>query len=333
MDIISKRFFTSVILLITLVVLLIPGNTGYAADKNIPYHEVSYNFYDIFFLDDQNGWICGKSGYLFRTKDGGKTWDLQKTGTYNSIFGVEFVTPDRGFLVGQTGLAMKTEDGGETWEKMEIPLNKTFLTLDFYDEMTGMAVGDWGKIIITKDGGKSWQDKSLAEDIVLYDVLYIGPEDVWIAAEMGTLLHSTDGGENWEQMPIADGTFFGVDFDDKGNGVATAIGGMVYYTHDAGVNWESNKISEESVYNAKINGKSVLAIGDAGTIFIQDLRDLDKPWRQIEVPILLKANWLRCVEVIGEDKFIIAGVRGSIRFIAGGELINPTPTVCEPTTE
>ena len=38
-----------------------------AEDNRVSYKKLSYSFYGIQFLDAQNGWICGKSGYLFRT--------------------------------------------------------------------------------------------------------------------------------------------------------------------------------------------------------------------------------------------------------------------------
>ena len=317
---VKSNYFHSIFISILFVILTV--DFVWANTESIPFSKISYNFYDSHFINPKTGWICGKSGYLFKTEDGGTTWKRQITNTVKSLFSVRFIDELNGFIVGQKGLAIMTEDGGQTWREISIPIEQNLMTLDFYDHQHGIAAGDWGKIIVTEDGGKTWREISLEHDIVIYDIEYISLQEIWLSCEMGNLFHTTDGGNTWSQMELSEGTIFGIDFDENGIGVAVGIAGSFLYTIDGGQNWEIRKISQKSLYNIKVNGDKIIAIGDAGTILKQYTGSLENPWQQIEVPNLLKANWLQFIDVIDKNKFIIGGARGSICFIENEKLIH-----------
>ena len=335
MGIVKQRRVGIIVVLLDFVLCTMWATFSDASDAVFTSSEIAYDFFDMDFLDRNTGWICGASGFLFETQDGGVSWRKIETGVDDSIFGVVFHDPDHGVLVGQTGVLMITSDAGHTWQKiqmppdriilrddMEVPADKTLLTMDFYNDKTGMAAGDWGKIIVTHDGGKSWQDVSLPEDLLLYDLKYTGPSEIWIAAEMGNLIHSMDGGHTWEKMQMAYGTLFGIDMDEKGNGIAVGMEGTVLCTKDKWKTWEKSQITRESLYSVRINGEMALAIGDAGSIFVNNIRQ-ESAWHQIEVPSELTANWLQCNESLPGDRYIIAGARGSIHLVEREKLMVP----------
>ncbi|MDX9786245.1 MAG: YCF48-related protein [Desulfobacterales bacterium] len=304
-----------------------------AKPGRIPAKSLSYNFYDICRVDDQNFWVCGKSGLLYRTQDAGLTWERMRIGADQSLFGVVFLSETRGIIVGQEGLVMATDDAGKTWEKVNTPADQALLTLDFYDDRHGMAAGDWGKIIATNDGGKTWRNVSLEEDILLYCIKLTGPEEAWMATEMGRIYHTTDGGKTWDKQALAYGTLTAIDFDNCGNGVAVGIEGLVLRTTDGGKTWESSTITKESLYNIRFNDRIALIVGDAGTIFYQVPEPkkecpiggvwIGDNWKPIKVPVELRANWLQCIELKGPQQFIIGGARGSISYVHGTTLIWP----------
>ena len=317
-----KRFVVLTVLYIIFSVGLMLVPPCYAEENEVDYKSIAYNFYRMDFVDASTGWICGKSGYMYATHDGGLKWKRLSTDTVNSLFGVHFFDPNNGVVVGQAGLIMSTDDAGLTWTRVKSPTEKSLLTMDFYDRQNGMAAGDWGRIIVTRDGGKTWQDISLEQDILLYYLKYIGPQEIWIAAEMGTMFHSTDGGGTWESMALADGTLFGFDMDAEGNGFAVGVGGTVISTQDGGKTWDRQEICKDSLYAVKIQGGTAIAIGDVGEIYTLNYRS-DRTWRKIDVPNDLRANWLHSIENLDNDRFIVAGARGSISFIENGRLSRP----------
>ena len=298
------------------------GRPGAAYAKGIEYQKISRNFYDFHFQNATDGWVCGKSGILFKTEDGGMTWEEKTSGSDSTIFGIHFMNANRGVYIGESGLVMATADGGKTWQKRKTPTDKHLLTLDFYDANHGMAAGDWGKIIATRDGGETWLDVSLKEDVVLYAVKFTGPAEAWIAGEMGTIFHTSDGGNNWEKKEVGFGTFFGIDMDSENNGFAVGIDGSVARTTDGGVNWDVTDITREALYNVQMGSNVVVAVGDAGTIMTLYYKN-NKSWSLTDTPVELKANWLQAIANLSDDSFVLAGENGSIRFIKKDKILSP----------
>lgn len=80
--------------------------------------------YDVFFVGGELGWMAGgkrstgsetETGVLFRTQDGGRTWQSVETAPDDdSIKYVHFTSADEGWIV--TGYSVhRTHDGGQTW--------------------------------------------------------------------------------------------------------------------------------------------------------------------------------------------------------------------------
>jgi hypothetical protein len=70
--------------------------------------------YDLFFLDENNGWAVGSKGSIIHTIDGGETWELQSQGlTSNFLRGIHFTFPTNGYVVGNEKTLLKyTEVSG-----------------------------------------------------------------------------------------------------------------------------------------------------------------------------------------------------------------------------
>ncbi|MEM8679583.1 MAG: YCF48-related protein, partial [Planctomycetota bacterium] len=61
-------------------------------------------------------WVAGHPGSrVFRSDDGGETWEGFETGVRLPIHGMEFVDAQRGWAVGALGTILSTIDGGMTW--------------------------------------------------------------------------------------------------------------------------------------------------------------------------------------------------------------------------
>ncbi|MCC7244994.1 MAG: hypothetical protein IT269_04915 [Saprospiraceae bacterium] len=66
------------------------------------------------------GYICGSSGSILKSTDGGHSWqEIRKTGGKIRLLKLFFTDENNGYLVGAEGLFWITEDGGETWEQVE----------------------------------------------------------------------------------------------------------------------------------------------------------------------------------------------------------------------
>src|SRR5438132_12609712 len=86
-------------------------------------------FRDVFFLNQNKGWISGTDGALLSTDDGGNTWTTNRRFTTDAILEIRFSDEMTGWMLCErniysrganpTSYLRKTTDGGKTWEKIE----------------------------------------------------------------------------------------------------------------------------------------------------------------------------------------------------------------------
>jgi len=109
----------------------------------------SYNFASVWFLDARRGYAVGNQGRIVVTRDGGRSWRLQRGGGADVLNGVVFADARRGVATGvvnfegyQRSVILATGDGGENWSSSVVP-ERTHLWggVDFADADTAYAVG------------------------------------------------------------------------------------------------------------------------------------------------------------------------------------------------
>ena len=91
------------------------------------------NLYDVQFIDVNNGWIVGANGKIFKTTDGGISWNVQSSGTSYNLHSVDFIDQNTGWVVGDDGTILHTSNGGVTFvenKEIEVPIG-FFLAQNF----------------------------------------------------------------------------------------------------------------------------------------------------------------------------------------------------------
>jgi len=167
---------------------LIKTTNGGSTWTNIPVTGLS-SVYDIKFIDNTTGYICGSNNSIFKTTDGGATWVNQPvtitTPANNFILlaEIEFVNPTVGYCVGYSvsydkNFIFKTTNAGATWNQLTSPA-QTSATADAY---TSFFAPNANEIYIV--GGN-------------------------VNNNTGTLLKSTDGGISWSNIPLNTSRLFG----------------------------------------------------------------------------------------------------------------------------
>jgi photosystem II stability/assembly factor-like uncharacterized protein len=183
-------------------------------------------------------WTSGYFGAVYRTTDGGETWDKLKMPTQKSIYDISFADERHGWAVGRRGFLIHTTDGGDTWEFQELPRKpaRHIFAIHAVTKDHVWAVGDWGGRYATNDGGKTWVDHSfrideshpsfyyltddelkafergdpIYDDIYLNDVYFVDDTRGWIVGEYGLIYRTDDAGETWTKSEIVGA----VRFDD-----------------------------------------------------------------------------------------------------------------------
>jgi photosystem II stability/assembly factor-like uncharacterized protein len=182
-----------------------------------------YHHDDLFFIDENIGWVCNISGEIWKTTDGGDSWTrvLNLPGT--SFRTLTFADAMTGW-VGNIGIGgwpggitdsnvlYSTTDGGITWTpvtNISGPMPDGICGLQWIAPNTihgaGRYAGD-AYFISSTDGGASWISQDLNANYGAFvDVLFFTPDDGYITAHVNApggqdaaqLLHTTDGGASW----------------------------------------------------------------------------------------------------------------------------------------
>ncbi len=160
--------------------------------------EVSFELWDIYFVDEQYGWAVGYSddyldaGIILKTIDGGWTWQINEHPS--SIIGnaVYFTDTVHGVIAGFNlfagGLIRITEDGGETWVTHE-GFGSWLNDVVFTDDSTGWVVGEYGYICYTEDGGNTWEQVESGTNADLERIVFVdNGETGYIFGKNSTLL-------------------------------------------------------------------------------------------------------------------------------------------------
>ena len=207
---------------------------------------------------------------LFRSRDGGKTWEKilfvdDKTGAVDLavdprdtriMYAATWQVLRRPWDIYEFGPGSgiyKTTDGGDHWQKLtnglpKSEMGKIGLAVSPVDPQRIWATigGDEGGVYRSDDAGRTWQliDGSFAMHSrqYYYAHIFADPQErdtVYTFSSKG-FYKSTDGGKNWGQVRTPHGDYHGLWIDPKNNQrMANANDGGATVTFDGGRSWTS----------------------------------------------------------------------------------------------
>lgn len=221
---------------------------------------IASNLMSISFADAQRGMVGSLWGGVYRTSDGGTTWEDASIGqlsSYTKAIDMGSSTTAVAFLSHDSSI-YTSSDFGETW--IQRPVSglrneggRYFERLQMVTESIGYIVGFKGNIVKTTDGGSSWRvlpppNNSLMS---LHDLSFITTEKGWIVGDSGVVYRTTDGGMSWIYLDAGDepvenagnylAQLYAVSFVDENRGLVAGGRGRVFTTSDGGTTWQKGK--------------------------------------------------------------------------------------------
>ena len=215
--------------------------------------------YNIYFVNEQIGFITGARGTILKTEDRGKTWNRKivrsesnqqggrARGIRASLMGIQMITEKTGFIVGTENTILKTTDGGETWvgssERVRVGETRNNLeNILFVSPTTGWIIGSFGTLLYTTDSGKTWEKRNAGFDNNLFGIHFSDEKIGWICGQEGLILHTNDGGKTWKQQKTDSiDNLHDIVFVDKTVGWAAGEYGTILHTTDGGKTWTPSK--------------------------------------------------------------------------------------------
>ena len=250
------------------------------------------NFSDVFFVNEQKGFIISWSGLstpsgLYKTTNGGINWEkvpgapdgpellfldtltgfIGSNLIYKTTNGGEnwyatngagqatkifFVNPLIGWAVGGRSI-YKTMDGGENWITQFTHINDSFTSIFFVDNLNGWVTSRY--VHQTTDGGVSWIERADIPAFLSKDILFNDYLNGFVI-ESNKFYSTIDGGVNWILNPLITGFSIAGKFSKYENSIFVT-GFKTFRSIDGGVNW----FDFDELTGIRINGLSLLAMG------------------------------------------------------------------------
>jgi photosystem II stability/assembly factor-like uncharacterized protein len=261
--------------------------------------DIALDFYDLYFFNENLGWLSTYSSYYYYTTDAGETWTLSDEMPADIVKTFYFIDENTGWVCGggESGYIAKTTDGGISWEtQLDDPLFEYYIILDieFVNDQKGFAASVDRTFLATTDGGNTWEYIAttqnegvlvgLPENYRINEIEFIDENLGWITGgpccgNPGQFIMSTtDGGTTW-QMDILDdylpeSELRGLDFNVSGHGWATGVSGLTLKTFfpvniettytNSGLHIFPNPINSHLFINSPENINSITLFNELG---------------------------------------------------------------------
>ncbi len=162
---------------------------------------------NLFFLNENMGWLTTENGSIFKTTNAGYTWQSQNSGVSTSLKSVAFTDSENGIIVGNGGVILKTINGGNTWQLVPSGVTNNMSTVKFIGSGTGWAVGDKYTILKTANSGATWNiinsNNSLSSSDTYLDLQFTDSNTGFLLGRSQTgaksfVLKTINGGQSWD---------------------------------------------------------------------------------------------------------------------------------------
>ncbi len=211
------------------------GNSWVAAEFPIK----GKYFHAITFFDSLNGWIGGEEGSIFKTSDGGLSWEqaaVDSSFHMNfSVLNITFYSKQYGYAMGGAldfaGVIWRTTNGGERWTAFGISPEPVY-EVHYVDSMHVIGIAgdfDFGASMVRSyDGGNRWEWIYLEHFGQPKAMSWRTYKEAWVPIG-NQLMYTYDTAYTWQVTePFGWRTFFDLVFTDSSTGYAVTDSGFIY---------------------------------------------------------------------------------------------------------
>ncbi|MBK8442875.1 MAG: hypothetical protein IPL35_05415 [Sphingobacteriales bacterium] len=213
------------------------GGRGFAVWANNQWQGGSQEIYgtvnDMLLLNEQTA-LASTSRGIYRSTDGGITWQYINYGPYGGIWGFhcnELQTLPDGTVLASCSdylrsYVYRSIDSGETWEYKFFEIDEEVgENIAFIDTIYGFVAGQMNHLLKTTDTGNTWQTLLVptAGDAFIRDVHFFNTQKGLCVAENGNIAITYDGGNTWQSAAdFAGMRFYKMVFKNELSGFAFA---------------------------------------------------------------------------------------------------------------
>lgn len=208
----------------------------------------------VFFINENEGWICGNDGYIAHSTNGGQTWAPQSSGAGDKLRDIWFTDSQNGWSVGKDGILVHTTNGGTNWNPQASPAQDDLRGIHMLNSQSGWIVGSDGLILFTSNGGNDWEIQLSVpggEEDEFEAVMALDANTAWAAGGQGRIYHTSNGGQSW--TPQTSGTtvaLMDIFFTNPDNGWVCGSGGFLSLGMESGEMWNTQVPPVVAAFNS-----------------------------------------------------------------------------------
>lgn len=162
-------------------------------------------FLDLWFANEQTGYVVGAFNLIFRTDDGGHSWQplmdqVDNAGALN-LYGIRQLGVDL-FIVGEQGLVLKLDPASGRFGNLPTPYSGSYFGITGKPGVA-LAYGLRGNLYRSVDQGASWSKVELGLASSITGAAVTADGRILLVSQAGHLLVSSDDGASFRQQSPA----------------------------------------------------------------------------------------------------------------------------------
>lgn len=223
-------------------------------------------FSSIYFTDSLTGFICGGTGSIFKTTNGGMNWNscvLDTTHCFGYLFpkkDIIFVNQKTGYSCGgaidYTGMVLRTTNGGQFWETYCIapePFNAFGVTPGGKVAAMGGDYDYGANITLSTDNGNSWSYNLTSCFGAATGFSFRTPAECWAVLSYSALIavniDSIKPGTVWQCLPSPENEILNdIIFTSNVSGWAVGTNGSIFKYNPLVIGIANNQNSLPQAY-------------------------------------------------------------------------------------
>lgn len=221
---------------------------------------------------------------IWKSTNGGASWEIQSTGSFNYIQKLYFIDQNTGFAMGGAlgGEIIRTSNGGASW----LPVfqeSYTVYSMSFISPTVGIAGCESGRVYRTTDAGLTWNFALSPSGLDINSIQFINSLTGYGFGTGSVYVKTTDGGLNWDEIPLGTGglrLYFDAAVTPNGNlHAAGSYGALIRSTNSGNTFLSQPYVTENSLTDIEfINSSTGYAVAGFGAGDILKTTDAGETW-------------------------------------------------------
>lgn len=198
---------------------------------------------DVWFRNEQEGFVVGSYGMLLHTLNGGQTWELVSDRMDNAeAFHLNQIisAPDGTlYIAGEAGFVYRSEDGGQSWITLEPGYEGSFYGIVVIPRGAQgyelLAYGLRGNLFSSTDKGETWASLDSGTTVTLMSGTRLEDGRVLLGGQGGVILKRDSGAQDFQLVRNPDRQVISALLQmGNGNVLVAGLGG-IRMTDNAGM--------------------------------------------------------------------------------------------------